>query len=355
MIDDRIHAHFIEQAGWCHDLGSTFTAKLLIAMAADLRSGGIVHELVGDWCTNPRRDALGLRLAGALHHAALNRTAPRLTALYPAANPGWTMEQVWPVARDYLARHRDSVTAFVQSPPQTNETRRCIALLPAFLDLAAGFNGPMDLLELGASAGLNQNWDRYNYRTAGWQRQGTSNVLIETDWDGPPPQHLPAALVIRSRAACDLGPLDLSDPAQALRLRSYVWPDQPERLDRLDAAIALARETDVKVDRADAAEWLEAKLANRRSDGMTVIYHSVFLIYPPLENRQRIQRAIEAAGADATPEAPLAWVCFEPEPLFGGEPASGMMRTRLQAWPGGAARFLNQSDGHVTSVRMLEG
>lgn len=354
MTDDRIHAHFIEQAGWCHDLGSTFTAQLLIAMAGDLRSGGIVHELVGDWPTNPRRDALGLRLGGALHHATLNGTAHRLTALYPAANPGWSMQQVWPIARDYLASHRDIVTAFIQSPPQTNETRRSIALLPAFLELAAGFDGPMDLLELGASAGLNQNWDRYNYRTASWQFPGRSDVLIETDWNGPPPQHLSATPTIRSRAACDLGPLDLSDPAQALRLRAYVWPDQPERLARLDAAVALARKTHVKVDRADAAEWLEARLANRRRDGMTVIYHSVFLIYPPVETRQRIQRAIEAAGCDATPDAPLAWVCFEPEPLFGGEPASGMMRTRLQAWPGGAARFLNQSDGHVTSVRMLD-
>jgi hypothetical protein len=157
------------------------------------------------------------------------------------------------------------------------------------------------LLELGASAGLNQNWDRYNYRTAGWQRQGTSNVLIETDWDGPPPQHLPAAPVIRSRAACDLGPLDLSDPAQALRLRSYVWPDQPERLARLDAAIALARETDVKVDRADAAEWLEAKLANRRSDGMTVIYHSVFLIYPPPVPMRHQRRLLHGCALSLSP------------------------------------------------------
>ncbi len=81
MTDDRIHAHFIEQAGWCRDLGSAFTAQLLIAMAADLRSGGIVHELIGTWPTNPQRDALGLRLARALHHASLNGTAPRLTAL----------------------------------------------------------------------------------------------------------------------------------------------------------------------------------------------------------------------------------------------------------------------------------
>ena len=354
MMPDRITAHFHEQAGWCRDLGSPFTAQLLIALARDFKATGITHGLVSEWSGNPRRDALGLRLVGALHHAALNGSAPSLTAVYPAENPGWTMATVWPVVEDYLKTQGQTVRAFLQSAPQTNETRRCIALLPGFLDLAARFDSPMDLLEIGASAGLNQNWDHYAYRTANWQRPGPSDVVISTEWTGPAPAHLAASPTIRSRAACDLNPLDITADAEALQLKAYVWADQPARLARLDGAIALARKTGLRVDKADAADWLETQLASRRPDGLTVIYHSVFLIYPPQETRERIRALIETAGAAATPAAPLAWLCFEPEPLFGGEPASGMMRTRLQTWPGGAARFLNQSDGHVTSVRVLE-
>ena len=37
----------------------------------------------------------------------------------------------------------------------------------------------MHLLELGASAGLNQNWDRFTYDGGTWQRPGASDVTID--------------------------------------------------------------------------------------------------------------------------------------------------------------------------------
>lgn len=351
----NILVHFAEQGGWCRDLGSPFTADLCNAFAADFTACGPVFALCEDWQGNPRKDALGLRLAGALHCAVLSGAAPDLAAQYPAMRPDWDMQAVWPVARSWLAANLDTARAFLTSPPQTNETRRSIALLPGFLELAARFDGPMHLLELGASAGLNQNWDKYSYATREWQRlaRPDSGVLITTDWRGPPPAHLGADIKIASRAACDLNPIDLSDDAAVLRLKSYTWPDQAERLARLDAAIALARETGVTVDKADAADWIEAKLAARPASGLTVVYHSIFLIYPPHEQIARIKAAIAKAGAAAAPDAPLAWLCYEPESLFGGDKTSPKMHTRLQVWPGGEAKVMAISDGHVTQVQAV--
>ncbi|MEL6781742.1 MAG: DUF2332 domain-containing protein [Pseudomonadota bacterium] len=351
MLDPvRILDHFREQAGWCEDLGSRFTAELLRAAADDIDAGGPVESICGDWGGNPRKDALGLRLAGALHHATLGPDAPDLNAVYPAQNQAWSMETVWPIARDWLAANVDHTRAFMASPPQTNETRRALALLPGFLELAAKFDMPQHLLELGASAGLNQNWDRYAYKTASWSRPGDSDVVISSDWTGPTPAHLDAQPRIASRAACDLSPVDLSDPDAIRRLTCYTWPDQAERLARLRAAIALARDTGVGVEQADAADWIEAQLAVRPKTGLTVVYHSVFLIYPPKEAIARIMSAIEAAGAAATSDAPVAWLSYESEALFGGSRDTPKMETRLQVWPGGAAKTLAQSDGHITKI-----
>jgi hypothetical protein len=263
------------------------------------------------------------------------------------------MADLWPAARDWLAASLPAAQAFIQSPPQTNEVRRAIALLPGFLHLAARFPGPMHLLELGASAGLNLNWDRFGYRTSGWERPGSSPVLIDTAWTGPPPEHLDAALDIGSRAACDQNPIDVSDPEAALRLISYVWPDQPERLARIQAAIALAVEAGVSVEKADAADWLAAKLAARPEAGLTVIYHSVFLQYPPAEVRRALLDSLETAGAEATAARPLAWLCFEPAAFFKGPEQTGSPNdfiTRLKVWPGAQTRRFLRSDGHVTRV-----
>ncbi|GAB5455628.1 MAG: DUF2332 family protein [Henriciella sp.] len=348
--DTKIVDHFVEQAKWCDALGSPFTAALQNRFAVDYEAGGPIAIICAGWSTNPRKDALGLRLAGALHHAVLSGTAPEFGDVYPQENRAWDMDVIWPRAVAWLSDNIEAVRGFIQSPPQTNETRRPIILLPGFLKLAARFQKPLHLLELGASAGLNQNWDRFTYETETWSRSGSSDVTVRTDWRAPVPEHLDSKIEIASRAACDLNPIDLYDPAQVLRLKCYTWADQPERLSRLDAAIRLAQAQQTKVDQADALEWLRQRLERRAQTGVTVIYHSIFLVYPPRDVIAEIMQTIRSAGAAATSDAPLAWLSYEPEALFGGDPNSGKMQARLETWPDGDVEIFGQSDGHVTYV-----
>ncbi|MEM8636878.1 MAG: DUF2332 domain-containing protein [Pseudomonadota bacterium] len=343
-----VSAHFREQAGYCRHLGSAFTAALCEVMAHDLEAGGPVASLVGDWTGNPLKDALALRLCGALHYAVLTNASPELKGIYPKFESDWDMGKVWPHARSYLSENEGAVQTFIQSPPQTNETRRSIALLPGFLKIAAQFDKPLNLLELGASAGLNQNWDQFNYQTASWSRSGNSSVMVDTDWHGPAPDHLHIEINVAKRAACDQNPLNIQDADAATRLRAYTWPDQPKRLARFDAAVDLARRMKTQVEKADAAEWLKKQLAQRPEGMTTVVYHSVFLQYPPADVIGEIMTSIETAGINTSDNAPLAWLCFEPEGLFTGSRASPRMITRLQTWPGGDASIFGYSDGHAT-------
>jgi hypothetical protein len=349
MTGEKILAHFREQAMFCTEYGSPFTGQLIERMAADIEAGGPIAKLVAGWPSDPRADVPSLRLAGALHAAALTGRDGMLAAAYPASAPRWSMDEAWPLARAFLEREQGWVRDFIKSPPQTNETRRSIALLAGFLAFANDWRGPIDMLELGASAGLNLCWDRFSYRTRSWAWGENSSVAIETDWRGLAPQLL-LTPSIRSRAGCDLNPLDLGDAEAVLRLRSYVWPDQAERLARFDGAVALARAAGVQVDRASAEEWLARKLASRADDAATIVYHSVFLQYPPRDVRKAIIGAIRQAGAAATARAPLAWVRLEPEALTDGVENSSRFVIDLHAWPGGERRVLGFTDGHVRAV-----
>jgi hypothetical protein len=121
-------------------------------------------------------------------------------------------------------------------------------------------------------------------------------------------------------------------------------------LARFDAAVGLALAQNVRVERANAAEWLAAKLASRAGEGATLVYHSIFLQYPPRETRAAIADSIRAAGEAASPEAPLAWVRLEPEALTDGVRESVRIVLDLTTWPGAERRVLGYTDGHVRAV-----
>jgi hypothetical protein len=354
---DALRAHFLEQAQYCLEYGSPFTAQLLERLWLDFENGGPVAALIADWPGPPRADALSIRLTGALHAAVLTGRDPALAAEYPEQRRDYDydMDAVWPLARGLLARERAWVAEFIRSPPQTNEVRRAIALLPGFLAFAQSCpDRELDLLEIGASAGLNLGWDRFRYRTDSWSWGPDGGTQIDTVWTGPPPA-LSASPRIASRAACDQNPLDIADRAQRLQLRSYVWADQHERLARFDAAAELARASAVRVERADAAEWLARRLPQRAADRATMVYHSLFLQYPPRATRAAIAAAIEAAGARATREAPLAWLRLEPEGVLGGSRESPRFLVDMITWPGAVRRTLAYTDGHARAVHALAG
>lgn len=335
--------HFLTQGDWCARLGSPFTAALMQRAAADIEAGGIVASLTSGWDANPKRDAVGLRLAGALHAAVLSGLDAGLAGAYPAPQRAWDMDEVWPLAEAYLQKNADWVGAFLSSPPQTNEVGRAGALAPAFMWLASIAPQPFRMLELGASAGLNMNWDRFRYAHASWARHEGDGPLIQTVYEGAPPSW--GDIDIAERAACDVGPLDPGDDEAALRLQAYIWPDQFDRLARLRAAIELARRAPWRVEGADAADWLRSRLAGGLQPGTTVIYHSIFLQYPPAEVRAAIEAAIVEAGEKATSDRQLAWVCFEPEAVLGGPPDSNRIVIRVRRWDGSGEQTVELGEG----------
>jgi hypothetical protein len=339
-----VASHFRDQAYWCGEFGSRFTCLLLLKAADDLEAGGMVSRLVGDWPTSPRVDALSLRLAGALHAAALTGSDAALAAAYPAADANWSMERIWPLALGFMEREEGWVRAFLSSPPQTNETGRATGLASAFMWLAGRAPQPFYMLELGASAGLNMNWDRFGYAYEPWGRTDLEPVIL-TRVSGD----LPAwrDIEIASRAACDQNPIDVRDEAERQRLRAYIWADQPERLHRLERAMSVAVQTGAQVAKADAAEWIATQLHGGLKPGLTVVYHSLFLQYPPRDTRRLIVETIERVGEAAMAERQLAWVRLEPErDTAGAVPARYVVSVAHWNGQGREERTLAEADPH---------
>jgi hypothetical protein len=130
-----------------------------------------------------------------------------------------------------------------------------------------------------------------------------------------------------------------------LTLTSFVWPDQHGRLQRLRAAVEVARILPARVEPSDAGDWLERRLAEPSAGAATVVFHSILWPYVSDEGRARIRAALDRAGAAAEADSGLAWLRMEPA----GDHAS----IRLQLWPGGRDREVARSGYHGAHVRWL--
>jgi hypothetical protein len=205
---------YANQIDYCRSNGATITARIVAAIAGQLdqpEAGAFVRR-IRDWSGQPMADGLPLRSSGALHGLHLSGAAPELAPIY-AGEPADDLA----VVGDVLARHGDALLQWLDGPPQTNEAGRSSNFIAAMLWLAdQGLPPRFDCLEIGSSAGNNLMIDRYFYDLGG-VKVGPDEAAMRfvPEWRGAPPPD--RAIEIVALKGCDVAPLDLTDPEQALR------------------------------------------------------------------------------------------------------------------------------------------
>jgi hypothetical protein len=301
----------------------------------------LIGGAILDWPGNPdsSADSLPLRLAGGLNALVRRGDAPELASCYPP-NPLPDPDRWWARLADVLAEKSSELLRWLALAPQTNEVGRSAILFAGLSYLASIRDDPVDLFEVGASAGLNLNLDRYGYRFAGEQFGDAGSPLqLAPAWEGPLPPR--SAIAIASRRGCDLSPLDPTKAQDRERLLAYIWPDQAGRVDRLSSALDIAAHHPVTTDWADAADWVERNIT---SGGFPVLMHSVAFQYFPVRSQQRIAAHMENLGAGA----PLAWLRFELDPEL-----ENRFSLRFRLWPDGSDRLLAIAGPHGASIEWL--
>jgi hypothetical protein len=340
------------QSGVCAAFGSPFSAAILDRAARDIEGAGPLAGLVATWRGLSTRavvsEAIPIRWLGSAHDLVLSGEDAAMAKAYPT--PGWPgdADAAWTALRKAMIARPERFAAFISHEPQTNEVRRSACLLPGFLTVAKETSLPLRLFEIGASAGLNQLWDRYRYDLgeAGAWGDPSSPVRLDAAWSGGTPP-LDASVSVISRAACDRKPVDIRDPGARRRLEAYMWAGQFERLARLEAALAMALAADIRVEAEDAVSWT-ARRAIPEEGAATVLFHSIFWQYLSAETQAVLTAAISELGDRSSVAAPFAWLRMEPPPDNLAD-----IHLRLTLWPGGEERLLAHVHPHGASVDWL--
>ena len=193
---------------------------------------------------------------------------------------------------------------------QTNEPGRCAVLVPALSRL----EGPLALIEVGASAGLCLLPDAYGYD---WGHHGLSPPAkfgsiapvfpCKASKNTPLPATHPE---IVWRAGLDLNPLDVSQGDDLAWLEMLVWPEHHERLSRLRGAAQIARTERPLVVKGDLRKDLAALIAEAPKDATLVVFHSAVLSYLPDQNDR------DAFAAEMVGHKRVVWISNEGHRTF---------------------------------------
>ena len=255
----------------------------------------------------PHRQRMPVLLFAAVHALLLDDPDADLRRHYPNLTDAPDDGDPYPAFRSYCEQHEPQLAGLLANRnTQTNEVGRCALFLPALAHLADKC-GPLALVDVGTSAGLNLLLDRYAYvYEPGGAVGGPSPVELVCGARGPVP--VPATLPpVVDRVGLDQAPIDITDPAEARWLEACVWPDQADRFDRLRAAIEVAQHDPPAIVRGDAIQDLAGTIDSRTGGGHPVVMNSWVLSYLTTDEREAYVAALDEVGA----RRDLSWIALE--------------------------------------------
>lgn len=350
---------------------ATSRAPLYARLSAAIADDADLLALLDD---APTEQQLPVLLFAAVHLLVLEGLGGALTRFYPSvdlagqgieptgadvdpASPGTDSatsadDDPFPAFRQVALEHAERVRELTATrQTQTNEIGRCALYLPA-LDAVAADTGPLALVDVGTSAGLNLLLPRYgfDYGEHG-VIAGTSDIMLPCALRGNAPIGFSTPLKVPDIAAAvgiDASPVDLLDDEAVRWLEACVWPEMTERFSRLRSAVALARQRLPEVLAGDAVDDIAPLVERMRCHGHPLVLTSWVLNYLPVDRQRQFVAALDLLGAADD----LSWVVAESPaetpglPIPTGAPPDVLTVVSLVRWRNGARTVIRLGTAH---------
>lgn len=200
---------------------------------------------------------------------------------------------------------------------QMNEVGRSSAVLPVLAQVAADYDRPLALLDVGTGAGLGLQLDRFHYRyrraAAGTDRDVTagdpaSRLELVCTVRGDVPVPIPRAMpLIVDRVGVDVEPLDLFDDGVRGWIAACV-PPEAGAVTRFEQAVEITRAHPERCVRGAANDVLPDLVAAMPSDAVACVVDTFVHVFFPPDELSRFHDLLAGIGRRRDVE----WISVDP-------------------------------------------
>ncbi len=241
-------------------------------------------------------------LFAAVHYLLLQNSTHQLAQYYPSIYKNGSPKAVpFSVFQNFCEQHETEIKHLLATKSvQTNAPNRCAYLMPIFVHIAKQHpDKELVLLDIGASAGLNLQWNSYHYEYSNGQKFGdaASGVKIKTkirnnsaDFNC---QSFPKKV---TSIGIDKNPVNLYQEETSLWLKALIWPDETERFKRLSAAIELTKKQDPEIIKAATIDEYDYVVNMVPKNAILCIYHTHALYQFTSEEKAAFWQWIDKLG-----------------------------------------------------------
>ena len=292
---------------------------------------------------------------GAVHHALLRGAEHALAGYFPSVAGAHVLPaaDAGPALVSFCRAFGPELAETISTRlVQTNQVQRALGLRLGLSMITDDVAGPVHLIEVGASAGLNLRFDRYGYQVGG-RRSGdpASPVQLIAGVYGPAaPPDLDVLPAIATVQGIDLDPVDVLDPDARGWLEALIWPENHGQRALLRTALDLAAADPPLIHAGDAIDVLPRVAAELPAGEPRVVFHCATRMHVPEDRLD----AFDAAIGRLNDGGPLWWLSIEDSPDPDPRPGPARPGAALVLRPPGAvAETVAVVDGHLRWIEMV--
>jgi hypothetical protein len=299
------------------------------AAAASLRAGARLYLVMGtplysilceraadnaelvDLVSLGQEGAAPMHVFSAVHYLLLRNPSDPLSGFFATlvANPR-PPEDAFPEFLRFCTEHRAEILDLLATRTvQTTYAERCRTVLPLLSRVADEAGEPLNLVEIGCSAGVLLTFDKYAYELEHGVRLGAvgAPLTLSLKVVGGPRLRIPR---IGSRTGLDLHVVDSGSEEQRRWLLALSFPEHREQQAALAQALNEVARTPMRMIEGDALATLPAALAEAHDP--LCVFHSACLMYWP----SKAKAALDTLLADASRDRCIYRVAIEPSERF---------------------------------------